>query len=157
MNYPIINSERCQITIATTIDADWLYVLLNDIDVYKFIEGIRPFAKTVRSTIRFIDDMLYAYNNGCGFLWKLLYKDKPIGFICTFDLEDTPSLCYGIVKTYRNNGFMSEALMCVLRYQTQLYNESFRFIISQENVPSLCLYKKIAKSYDTVLHIENKN
>lgn len=39
MNYPIINSERCEITIATISDAYWLHILLNDRDVYKNIEG----------------------------------------------------------------------------------------------------------------------
>lgn len=155
MSFPVITTERCQITIATANDTCWLHALLNDKDVYKYIEGVRPFAKTIESTTLFIDDMLYAYNNGRGFLWKLLYKDKPIGFICIFDYENTPSLSYGIVKAYRNKGFMSEALMRVLYYQTQRTNKTFQFSISKENVPSLILYNKIARFFDTVLFIES--
>lgn len=155
MNFPVITTTRCQITIATANDACWLHVLLNDRDVYKYIEGVRPFAKTIENTTQFIDDMLYAYNNGSGFLWKLLYKNNPIGFICIIDYEDTPSLSYGVVKAYRNKGFMSEALMRVLCYQTQRSNKTFQFSISKENVPSLNLYNEIARSFDTVLFLES--
>lgn len=155
MSFPVITTERCQITIATANDTCWLHALLNDRDVYKYIEGGRPFAKTIESTTQFIDDMLYAYNNERGFLWKLLYKDNPIGFICIIDFDDTPSLSYGVVKAYRNKGFMSEALMRVLCYQAQLSNKTFQFSISKENEPSLNLYNEISRSFDTVLFLES--
>lgn len=157
MNYPLINTERYQITIATENDACWLHALLNDKDVYKYIEGIRPFAETVRRTARFIEDMLYAYNNGNGFLWKITYKEKPIGFICTFDFEETPSVCYGIDKAYRNKGVMTETMKSVFYYQTQFSKKSFLFRISKENVASLSVHNKIASTFNTVLHIDSNN
>lgn len=158
MNYPIINSERCQITIATINDAYWLHALLNDRDVYEYIEGIRPFAETVRRTKRFIEDMLYAYNNGHGYLWKIIYTEKPIGFICTFDFEENPSICYGMDEAFRGKGLMMETMKRVLCYQTQFSNKAYRFCINKENVASQSLHNKIARTFDTVLHIDsNKN
>lgn len=156
MNYPIIQSKRCHITIATTDDACWLHALLNDKDVYKYIDGIRPFAENIKSTTLFIEDMLDAYINGRGFLWKLSINSIPIGFICTLDIEEAPSVCYGMDKAYRNLGIMLESLTCVMYYQIQISDSSFQFHISKENLASLRLYTKIARMFNTSLYIDNE-
>lgn len=88
---------------------------------------------------------------------KITYKEKPIGFICTFDFEETPSVCYGIDKAYRNKGVMTETMKSVFYYQTQFSKKSFLFRISKENVASLSVHNKIASTFNTVLHIDSNN
>lgn len=147
MNFPIIRTTRCRITIATKCDVTWLYTLLNDVDVFRNIDGLRPFAETVESTTKFIDDMLDAYSNGRGFLWKLSYLGNPMGFICTYDFEDNPFLCYGIDKQFREKGFMTEALVSVLNYQNRESEKIYTLNVNIDNVSSYAISKRIKKQF----------
>ena len=157
MNFPVLHSQRCQITIATKRDADWLYALFNDETVYKYIEGIRPFAKTIEHTMMFIDYMLDAYIDGRGFLWKLSRQGKPIGFISVLDFDENPSLCYALYKSNRNNGLMHEALESVLLFQNRIEKKTYRCDINAWNFPSISLCKKLKESFPIYINTVYKD
>ena len=150
MNYPLINTERCQITIATISDAYWLHVLLNDRDVYKNIEGTHSFAKSIEKTTEFICSMLGAYDMERGFLWKVVHEEKSIGFVCTIDFDENPTLCYALNKSFRNNGFMTEALIGILSFQNSILCRLYTLDICEGNLASVRVYKKMASILNCV-------
>ena len=150
MNYPLINTERCQITIATANDACWLHALLNDRDVYKNIEGTHLFAKSVEKTKEFICSMLNAYNMGRGFLWKVIYKEKSIGFICIIDFDEEPSLCYALNILNRGKGLMHEALVGALSFLSGIANKTYRCDIKPNNYHSILLSEKLKESFPVI-------
>lgn len=150
MNYPVLQSKRCTITIATRTDAQWLHKLFNDEMVMRYNEGLHRFAESVEKTTDFIDCMLDAFNNGRGFLWKLSHQEVPIGFICTIDFEETPSISYGLNKSYRNNGFMTEGLTSVLGYQNQMAKKSYTIYINKDNLASQRLCNKMTSKFNIV-------
>lgn len=152
MNYPVLQSKRCTITIATRTDAQWLHKLFNDEMVMRYNEGLLLFAESVEKTTDFIDCMLDAFNNGRGFLWKLSHQEVPIGFICTIDFDDAPSISYGVNKSYRHNGFMTEGLSKVLCYQNKIVEKSYIINIEKENIASQHLCNKLEIIYNIVLH-----
>lgn len=149
MNFPVLHSQRCQITIATKRDADWLFALFNDETVYEYIEGIRPFAKTIEHTMMFIDCMLDAYINGRGFLWKLIYQDIPIGYICTIDFEENPFISYGLITPFRQKGYMTEVLTEVLLFQNSISKKSYRVDVHKDNIASVRLCNKMVLLFNS--------
>ena len=153
MNCPLINTERCQITIATANDACWLHALLNDRDVYKNIEGIHLFAKSVEKTKEFICSMLNAYNMGRGFLWKVVHEEESIGFICIIDFDEEPSLCYALKKLNRGKGLMHEALVSVLYFLSGIEKKVYRCDIERNNGPSIQICKKLKESFNILENV----
>ena len=153
MNYHIINSERCQITIATISDAYWLHVLLNDRDVYKNIEGTHSVAKSIEKTTEFIRSMLDAYDMGRGFLWKVVHEEESVGFICIIDFDEEPSLCYALKKLNRGKGLMHEALVSVLYFLSGIEKKVYRCDIERNNDPSIQICKKLKESFNILENV----
>lgn len=151
MSPPVLHTPRCMITIMARDDAEWLNTLLNDEAVNTYIEGIRPFAKSVMNTSEFIDGMLDINNNGKGFLWKVMQREKPVGFICTIDFDDNPSLCYALEKPYRKKGLMSEALKAVLIHQSLIMDKKYYVEINSKNLDSYNLCKKLIRAFDIII------
>ena len=151
MSTSVIRSARCMITIMTEKDAGWLNTLLNDEDVYHYIEGLRPFAKTVESTIEFIESMWEASNKNRGFLWKIMFHEIPIGFVNVMDFDENPSLCYALSKSYRDRRLMYEALVSILSFLSGIGKKVYRCDIDSNNAPSMLICNKLNESFNILV------
>jgi len=151
MNYPVLHTSRCVITIMSQEDRIWLNRLFNDKDVSYFLEGTNQFSRTLEATAGFIESMSDAYNRVRGFLWKITYQDNPIGFVCTIDFDENPSLCYALKKSYRKKGLMSEALKAILVYQSCIMDSDYYVEINSENFESYNLCEKLMSVADIII------
>lgn len=151
MSTPVLHTPRCMITIMTEKDAEWLNSLLNDEDVYHYIEGIRLFAKSVENTTEYIKCMLDAYDHGRGFLWKIMRHENPIGLVNVMDYDENPSLCYALNKSYRGRELMYEALVSILSFLSGIENKVYRCDIDNNNVPSILICNKLKDSFNILV------
>ena len=152
MSIPVLHTARCMITIMTEKDAGWLNTLLNDKDVFHYIEGIRPFAKTIENTTEYIKCMLDAYDNRRGFLWKIMFHENPIGLVNVMDFDENPSLCYALNKSYRDRGLMYEALVSILSNLSGIEKKVYRCDIDSNNVPSILTCNKLKESFNILVN-----
>ncbi len=150
-----LHTKNCKISFMQKDDSAWLHSLIEDEDVLKYLPGLLPFSTSHETTLKFINSMQSAYNTERGFLWKIEHNNIPVGFICIFDFDESPTCCYAIRKDKRRQGIMSECLDAVLSGLTSLYKDKKRFYfdIEKGNTASLSVCQKLNNRFPISINI----
>jgi RimJ/RimL family protein N-acetyltransferase len=97
-------------------DKYWLFHLMNDSEVYRYIEGVDIFNQNIESTSRFIKLLNKSSKNSLGHIWAIEYRNMAIGFIFVYDIGYAPFLCFAINKEFRRMKFATEVVSFINEY-----------------------------------------
>lgn len=148
MEFPLIDTDRCQLQQAAKEDASWMLRLFNDKEIVEYIEGIKWFNANVDSVISFIASMERNYQKSQGILWCVIINNHPAGIIMANDLKENPYLTFALFKEYREQGIGREIYNAVKEYISKEFGKPN---VETQNP----IVKKILKRECEYLYIDN--
>lgn len=109
-SFPRIKTQRCELLEFTNSDCADLYLLLQDLQIQRYLPGLLPFCKNIDTALQMIGTFRMNYREGNAILWKINHDGRLIGFIGIADISAMPYLFYALSPTHRCRGYMTECL-----------------------------------------------
>lgn len=149
MEQPILKTQRCTLRPSTPDDAEWLLKLFNDEAVVAYIEGIKWFNTDIDAVRGFLKSMERNSAQNKGFLWVMMFNERPIGFIMANDIDDNPFLTFALLPEYRDKHFGSEVFAAV----NEFISKTFATPKTESENP---IDKRILRHHSEVLFVNNQ-
>ena len=141
-----LNTQRLILRSLTEKDADAIFELRSDPLTFKYVD-IKPY-ETVERAIRFIKAVNKDIDMKEALFWGIEHRSdqRLIGTVCVWNYNEEHTqaeLGYELNSKYYGQGYMKEAVRCVLEHLKQLNQVKILDAITHEsNIPSLKLLER---------------
>jgi len=113
-----LETKRLFLRKLTTDDANDVFYHWTSDPIIMWVQGVH---KSVEKTKEEIKNWIKCYDKKDYYEWGIELKENNeiLGAICTINNDEETESCeiaYNISKHYRNKGYMTEALYCILRF-----------------------------------------
>ncbi len=122
MTFPQLSTARLLLRQLIPADTANMFILRTDEQVNKYLN--RPKPKDLAEVQAFIEKINKSVSENESLFWAICRHENPemIGTICFWNFSDDRKITevgYSMLPNYQGQGFMTEALDCVLTYASQ--------------------------------------
>lgn len=141
-----MQTQRCDLRLATLNDSKFLLSLFRDPEVIENISGIQCINKAISNVDKLVQTLNFPSDTSEGLIWIIELEQNAIGFIMIYDLSNRPFISYALLPQYRRKGYMYECLMVIGNYMKDRITDKISIEADQSNLSSIKLKRKILAS-----------